>query len=80
MHPMLQSKCIGTANDHVCYNLSVVYIRVHTCRINAQEATPTYPLSLCGAYGLQCRKGPMYAVKQISLQQVNAVLNTASTT
>jgi len=58
IHSMLQNKCIGTADDHVCYNLSVVCISVHTCRINAQEATPTYPLSLCGVYGLQCRTGP----------------------
>jgi len=60
MHSMLQNKCIGTADDHVCYNLSVVCVRVHTCRINAQEATLTYTLSLCGAYGLQCRTGPNY--------------------
>jgi len=57
---MLQNKCIGTAaDDDVCYNLSVVCVRVHTCRINAQEATPTYALFLCGAYGLQCRTGPL---------------------
>ena len=56
MHSMLQNKCIGTADDHACYNLSVVCVRVHTCRINAQEATPTYPLSLWGAYGLNAER------------------------